>query len=99
MKRSLFINLLLATALVVGGGVGCKRKPKSPTPIPANGGGLGNDGTYGNRGLVGGEVVKPAEPIEIEPTGGAGSGGDGGMDPLVGGMENWNADRGFFSMN
>lgn len=98
MKRSLFINLLLATALVVGGGVGCKRKPKSPTPIPARGGGtVGGDG-FGLQGVPTGTVVTPAEVTgEVVPEGGGES--EGGLTPLPGGMEGWNADRGFFSMN
>jgi peptidoglycan-associated lipoprotein len=99
MKRSLFINLLLVTALVVGGAVGCKRKPKSPTPIPANAGGMGTGSGFGPKDVDTGRVVEPIAPVELgggELQGGA---GDGGLDPLVGGMENWNADRGFFSLN
>ncbi len=98
MKRSLFINLLLAAALVMGGAVGCKRKPKSPTPIPANSGGMGEGGIYGSRGLPEGQVVKPVQPVDTVGTDPAGGGADGNV-PLDATMENWNADRGFFSMN
>jgi peptidoglycan-associated lipoprotein len=92
MKRSLLLNLLIAAALVLGGTVGCKRKPKSPTPIPSRAGQTGNQGPYGPQGVPGEQVVRPEEPIsterteEVEPE-----------VPLKGGMENWLADADHFA--
>jgi peptidoglycan-associated lipoprotein len=70
MKRSLFFNLLLAVALVVGGTVGCKRKPTAPTPIPARGAGTtGAPGTFGPA-TGPGVVVPPPVEVAVGPGGG-----------------------------
>jgi peptidoglycan-associated lipoprotein len=34
MKRSIYLNLLTVALLLCAGAVGCKPKPKNPTPIP-----------------------------------------------------------------
>jgi peptidoglycan-associated lipoprotein len=47
MKRALLLNFCLVLVLAVTGSVGCRKKPKSPTPIPAPQTGVGRDGTFG----------------------------------------------------
>jgi peptidoglycan-associated lipoprotein len=88
MKRSLFLNLLIAAALVLGGTVGCKRKPKSPTPIPARSGQVGTD-VYGPTD-PGGAVIVPGDPGVTggEPNGGVEPEGDAPLPDLG----EWNSD-------
>ena len=70
MKRSILFHLLLATALVLGGSVGCKKRAKNPTPItgqvrqvPANTGDFGPPevaiGVPGPRDTSGRDVPNP----------------------------------------
>jgi len=93
MKRSLLLNLLIAAALVLGGTVGCKRKPKSPTPIPSRSGQVGSEGQYGPErpDLV--PVVEPAEVEGTEVNGGGGSQDDRPLPPLG----DWRSEAEYFA--
>lgn len=92
MKRSLFFNLVLAAALVLGGAVGCKRKPKSPTPIPSRTGQIGDTGRYGAQPP--GEIVQPGPVVTPGPTGVDPDGeGPEGMKPVTTDMDGWKVNR------
>jgi len=77
MKRSLLFNVSLAMLLVLAGSVGCKRQPKSPTPIPSRGAGeTGDPGMFPLAGPqdVPARVIPPAplvtpvdEDFEVDP--------------------------------
>jgi peptidoglycan-associated lipoprotein len=94
MKRSLLLNLLIAAALVLGGTVGCKRKPKSPTPIPARSGDMGGVNQYPPES-PGATVIEPTpvvtgtEPDDEE----LGPDGGGELPPLG----DWNVDPEHFA--
>lgn len=98
MKRSLFLNLLLAATLVLGGTIGCKRKPKSPTPIPAARTGIGSGGNFPEvtpppGGVV---VVPPVTPgPEFAPGGDPNREGD--LEPITEDMRGWTVDRDTFA--
>lgn len=73
MKRSIIFHLLLATALVLGGSVGCKKRAKSPTPITP-----GQVVVPRPLGEVGGGELAPRV---IDTTGGVASNPLSGRDP------------------
>jgi peptidoglycan-associated lipoprotein len=100
MKRSFYLNLLTVGLVLVLGGVGCKMKPKNPTPIPGaqtkapGGTGDGYDSTGGKPvPAVGDSTVRSG------PLGGnqGGPGGAGDQVPLITDATKENPD--FFKAN
>jgi peptidoglycan-associated lipoprotein len=57
MKRSIYLNLLTVALLLCAGTVGCRPKPKNPTPIPT-----GKTGVQPESGPFGPETVRPLPP-------------------------------------
>jgi peptidoglycan-associated lipoprotein len=95
MKRALFLNLLLAVLVALTGSVGCRKKPKSPTPIP----GAGQTGPRSGGGTFG------VEPGGTAP-GGPGTSGQpvppgGEIAPLppTTNIDEMRRDEGFFKAN
>ena len=100
MKRSLCLNFLLAGTLLLSGAVGCKLKPKSPTPIPTRPvGRTGGPEGFGPSGVndTSRVVVPPPDtgvrtlprdnPIISDPGGGE----------LTTSLSNMNQNRDFFA--
>ena len=63
MKRSIYLNLLTVALLLCAGTVGCKPKPKNPTPIPT-----GKMGPKADDSTFGQEQVRPL-PATTDVTG------------------------------
>jgi peptidoglycan-associated lipoprotein len=91
MKRLVYFNLLIACCLLVSGPIGCKKKPKGPTPIPgAQAGPRSAPGTFGPEtttpggGPGTGAAVPPGEDTRGRDVTGPGPGGPG---PGPGGPE------------
>lgn len=95
MKRSLILNLLVVAALVLGGSMGCKRKPKSPTPIPSRSGQLGSGEPYGPGNAGPATVIRP-DDINTSDRSGPGEGPDS-EKPLPPGIGDWTVDPDHFA--
>jgi peptidoglycan-associated lipoprotein len=93
MKRSLWLCLALTLIVAVAGPTGCRKKPKSPTPIPGARTGTGDSGIYGREP---GTALAPEEGATGQALAGGGGGGGALPTDIETGMKR---DEGFFKSN